>query len=157
MVNKNTVVHCLQDIHNQKFVDHFHMQEDHQPRWEASAYLLSLEKTEVPLPADAFLLLMERLEYWEQEWAWEEKSVTNSNRRLILCRVIDPLIRSGLFKEIDVKHTLGKLDEQDIEFDYRSIVTADSTNSLIYDEWNDFLLFGCNAHHYYVIRWYTTA
>lgn len=157
MINKNAVVHCLQGIDTQKFVDHFHIQEDHQPRWEASAFFLSLEKTEIPHPAGAFLLLMERLEYWEQEWTWEKGSVKNSNRQLILSRVIDPVIRFGLFIEIDVKNTLGKLDEQDIEFDYRSIVTAESTNTLIYDEWNDFLLFGCNAHRYYVIQWYTTA
>lgn len=59
--------------------------------------------------------------------------------------------------KIDVKNTLGKLDELGIEIDFGSIVTAGSTNTLIYDEWNDFLLFGGNANHYYVIQWYTTA
>lgn len=157
MINKDAVIHCLQGIHNRKFVDHFHIQEDRQPRWEASAYLLSLEKTEVPHPVDAFLLLMERLEYWGEEWAWEEINVKNSNRQLVLSRVIDPLIRFGVFMKIDVKNTLGKLEELGIEIDFGSIVTAGSTNTLIYDEWNDFLLFGGNANHYYVIQWYTTA
>jgi hypothetical protein len=64
---------------------------------------------------------------------------------------------SGVFKEVDREDVLRKVNEMDVSFDLNTTINEESKNTLIYDDWNLFLLIGSNPQNYYLLIWYTTA
>lgn len=157
MKSKEEIIKCLKSIQSQQFLDNFIIQEYRDPAWEESAFLLELRRNELENPVAGFTLLLERLEFLEQEWIWKKENVINKNRLNRLNNTIGSITNNGVFKEVDREDVLKKVNEIDVNFDLNTTINEESKNILIYDDWNLLLLIGSNPQNYYLLIWYTTA
>ncbi|MCY9697330.1 hypothetical protein [Paenibacillus alginolyticus] len=138
------------------FIERFTIQEYRHPSDEVSSYLITLRRSELISDLDAFILLLERLEYHEEEWNWNEKLV-KSCRGTVLNKIFNFINKDGVCAKID-SHTLTKkISEVDIEIDVYREITKESCNFIIFDNWNLLQSVGRNDNTYYLFIWYTTA
>ncbi len=138
------------------FKSNFQIQEYIVLRDEVYCYLLSIEKSEVKSEMEGYILLQERLKYCEDELLWEEKSVIQ-NRIGILNQILHYSIENGDFRVVSSDEASQRINQLDIEINYKDILISNSKNLVIYDDWNLYELFGENENDYYLFIWYTTA
>ncbi|WP_310829159.1 hypothetical protein [Paenibacillus pedocola] len=105
---------------------------------------------------EGYILLQERLKYCEDELLWEEKSVIQ-NRIGILNQILHYSIENGDFRVVSSDEASQRINQLDIEINYKDILISNSKNLVIYDDWNLYELFGENENDYYLFIWYTTA
>lgn len=138
------------------FIEHFTIEEYRHPADEVSSFLITLKRAEIDSDLKAFILLLERLEYHEEEWNWNEK-IVRSCRDTVLGKIFKYISKNGVFINIDSQTITKKISEIDIDIDVYKEITTESCNIIIFDEWNLLQLAGKNADNYYLFVWFTTA
>jgi len=138
------------------YIHHFTIEEFRSQTDESCSTLITLKKSEIDSEIHAFILLLERLEYHEEEWEWNEKLVVAS-RDTVLHKIFTYMREKGDFARIDFQTASKKINEFDIDIDVNKELTEDSHNVIIFDGWNLLQVAGSNADHYYLFTWYTTA
>lgn len=158
MINQNDLIsyNNIDAYRALPFSNAFTIQEFTDNTWEVSCYLLSIKKSEGTSDNEGYLLLKERLIYFENNWKWEEAYV-KLNRNQEMKDQVDNIIKNGSFKEASNKEVLDRLKQLNIHLNYERIINKDSKNLVIFDEWNLFETFGRDNEEYFLFVWYTTA
>ncbi|MDQ0899422.1 hypothetical protein [Paenibacillus sp. V4I7] len=137
------------------FIEHFNIDEYRRPSDEVSSFLITVKRDMIQSEINAYILLLERLEYHEEEWNWSEKLVLSS-RDAVLNRILNR-IDKGVFSSIDSQMLAKKILEVDIDIDVYRELTNESSNIIIFDDWNLLEIMGRNEDNYFLFTWYTTA
>jgi|AraplaMF_Col_mLB_1032019.scaffolds.fasta_scaffold04368_5 hypothetical protein len=157
-IDKNLITKLQETLDDQRitFVDEFSIRTFSRPSSEEAAFFITVSKDKTKSDLEAFLLLLERLEFAEQEWSWDKQHFEEISIH-DLHHVLHYLVKNGEFLAIDGEAALRRIQVHADDFDVGSVVTIDSANVLLFDDWNLMQLFGYNQNNYYLYLWYTTA
>ncbi|MCG7380824.1 hypothetical protein MH215_27965 [Paenibacillus sp. ACRSA] len=155
MKDKNFLELYQQLFDQLPFFDLFTIQEFTRPETEEASYLLSINKNLVSSEQEAFLLLLEKLEYLEEGLEWEE-TLVKENRQEVIKRILYYINKNGKVEGINSNEIIKKIEYYGGDINHESEFT-NSTNTLIYDDWNLFQVLGSNETNYFLFIWYTTA
>lgn len=158
IINREQVTSFLSHLHTKEFLfaDEFRIQAYIEPASEVASYLISLDRRYVNTIMEGFLLLLERLEYIEEEWEWD-KTLVEQNRISVLYKAVYYVVKNGLFAEISRQSAVEKINQMNTDIECEHEITGDSSNVVIFDDWNLFQLLGSNQDNVYLYIWYTTA
>ncbi|MBN3527360.1 hypothetical protein [Paenibacillus apiarius] len=158
IINREQVTSFLSHLHTKEFLfaDEFRIQAYIEPASEVASYLISLDRRYVNTIMEGFLLLLERLEYIEEEWEWD-KTLVEQNRISVLYKAVYYVVKNGLFAEISRQSAVEKINQMNTDIECEHEITDDSSNVVIFDDWNLFQLLGSNQDNVYLYIWYTTA
>ncbi|MCY9517871.1 hypothetical protein [Paenibacillus apiarius] len=158
IINREQVTSFLSHLHTKEFLfaDEFRIQAYIEPASEVASYLISLDRRYVNTIMEGFLLLLERLEYIEEEWEWD-KTLVEQNRISVLYKAVYYVVKNGLFAEISRQSAVEKINQMNTDIECEREITDDSSNVVIFDDWNLFQLLGSNQDNVYLYIWYTTA
>ncbi|MFW5437580.1 hypothetical protein [Paenibacillus apiarius] len=158
IINREQVTSFLSHLHTKEFLfaDEFRIQAYIEPASEVASYLISLDRRYVNTIMEGFLLLLERLEYIEEEWEWD-KTLVEQNRISVLYKAVYYVVKNGLFAEISRQSAVEKINQMNTDIECEREITDDSSNIVIFDDWNLFQLLGSNQDNVYLYIWYTTA
>ena len=158
IINREQVTSFLHHLHTKEFLfaDEFRIQAYIDPASEVSSYFISLNRGYVNTIIEGFILLLERLEYIEEEWEWD-KTLVKHNRINVLYKAVYYVMKNGLFEEISGTTAVKKINEMNADIELEHEIANDSNNVVIFDDWNLFQLLGHNEEIVYLYIWYTTA
>lgn len=156
-INQEQLIELYKELptSNIPFSNLFTVSEFKRPEWEETAFLVTLKK-DVYIELQAFIMLIERLEYVQEEWDWNEP-VVEENRPYVLRRIVEYLIDSQKYEKVDAITIIEKVNSLNLHVEFTGQVTKNSSNLIVYNDWNFFQVFGYNQENYYLITWYTTA
>ncbi|WP_099192355.1 hypothetical protein [Tepidibacter mesophilus] len=158
----NWIIDNIEYIEKLKRDIKFDISEFSRDECEERSFMILVDKEDFCCELDAFIILIEKLEYEEQEWG-QELFLDNKNRIETFKKFLFTGLNNMFVKQIPYKEFEERVNQYLNGMDYLNAYsmfrckTQNADITCLFDDWNLYQVFGVSEKNYFIYLWYTTA